>query len=373
MRVLLAGDRPQDRDLGRRAALRSGLECAASDSVPLADLRLRLAREPAVHLVVVCVESDATSAAKAIQAAADQGQPVYAVVAAECAEAQEAAWAAGAVAVWTPDRMREELLNAAEELRRGGKTPDRRGRVIAVIAAQPGTGATTVATGMAFGLADKKSPALLAELGAGVPELALDLDLAPKHSLAELIQASDRMDAGMLRGTAVSHAAGVDVLAYPSETRVAEVLGAGVARDFQILMRSVYPWTIVDAGHPHAAGVSEMVLHSDSVVVVTRLDPPSLRLTRRYVQVLTAGGVADANIVVVANRYGQAGQVPWKKAEEALQVKVKAWLPDDSRSVNKALSDGKPITQVASRSSLAKELRKLAIELATRLAAASGK
>src|SRR5262249_31928911 len=143
MRVLLAGELPKDRELGRRAALRIGLDCAAADCVSLSDLRLRLAREPAAHMVVVFLDPNPDAAAQAIKWAADQTrQPIYAVTAHDDAVAGESAKAAGATDVWKLDDVREGLLTSSEGLRRDGRTPERRGRVIAVTAAQPGVGVT---------------------------------------------------------------------------------------------------------------------------------------------------------------------------------------------------------------------------------------
>lgn len=366
MRVLLAGDRSQDRDQCRKAALRIGLDCGSADSVPLADLRMRLSREPAAHLVVVFLDPDPLAATKAIRAASEQSrQPIMAVGAVDEAT-HEAVLAAGATDLWAPDGLREALLRKTEELRRDGKNPGRRGRIIAVTAAQPGVGVTTTAMGVAFALAGK-TPVVLAELGTTVPEIALDLDLTPKHSLAELIRANDRMDASMVRNTVVKHEAGVDVLAYIPETLVSEPLGTAAARDIQILLRNLYDWVVLDAGPRHGIENEELIRHADRVLVITRLDPASLRLTRKYASTLVSNGLPADDLTIVANRYGQPGQVPWQKAEEVLHAKVQTWLPDDPRSVNKALTAGNPLIEAARWSRLTRELSRLAGMLRSQL------
>jgi pilus assembly protein CpaE len=370
MRVLLAGDRPNDRDQGRHAALRAGLECSSGDCVSLADLRLRLAREPDAHLVVVFLDPDPAAAARAIKAAAGQTrQPIYAVTGGAEGAVKDQAAAAGAAAVWPLERVREELLSSAEDLRRSGRIPDGRGRMISVVAAHAGAGVTTVATGLAFALTGDK-PVCLAELGTGVPEMALALDLTPPHSLAELIHERDRVDVSMLREASARHPLGVDVLAYPPETLAPVPLGADGARDMQILLRSGYGWVVIDAGHAGETGAERLVCDSDAVVVVTRLDPPSLRLTRRFLRSLGEMGVREDRVVLAANRYGQAGLVPWRNAQDALRTTVAAWLPDDPKAVNKALADGRPLAQAARGGRLTRALSKLAAELRTRLAPA---
>jgi pilus assembly protein CpaE len=336
------------------------------DCVPLADMRLRLAREPVVHLVVVCVDPDPAQAARAIKSAAGQTrQPIFAVTTNDEASVRESIEQAGATAVWTLNNARDGLLKATEELRRNGTLNERRGRLIAVTGALPGSGVTTVATGLAFALAGK-SPVALAELSPGTPELALDLDLTSRHSLADLIQAGDRLDASMIREAAAHHQAGVDVLAYAPETLTPEVLTAEVARDFQILLRVLYEWVVVDAGHLRPLEQDEVVRHADLVVLVARLDPPSLRLTRRYLQALVNLGMRADQLLVVVNRYGQSGQVAWRKAEEVLKAPVASWLPDDPKAVNRALVDGQPLVQVARGAKLTRELTRLATDLRNR-------
>lgn len=370
MRVLLAGDRPHDRDYGRRAALGVGYECSATDCVPLADLRLRMACDPDVHLVVVFVDPDPAAAAGAISSAAGDGHPIYAATADDSAATREAVGAAGVAGLWPVAGLRENLLEAADAIRRKGKAPARRGRVVAVTAALPGSGVTTVATGLAFALAGP-APVLLAELGAGTPELALDLDLTPQHSLAELLRAGDRMDARMVRDAAVRHEAGPDVLAYQPETPPVEPVTAAAARTLQILLRGVFDWSVIDAGHPTAAGPNELLRHADAVILVARLDPPGLRLTRQYAKALAAAGVSADAISVVGNRYGQPRQVPWQSAQDALKATVRAWLPDDPRSVNRALADGQPLVRVARGAKITRELAKLAAALRTQFAPAA--
>lgn len=367
MRVVFAGDRPQDRDDGRRAALRTGLDCAATDCVALADLRLRLSREPQVHLVVVYLGDNPAASVPLVRAAVENlSQPVFAVGSVP----DESVFAPlGFAGVWHSDGLREGLLTATNHIRTSGRSSGAPGRVVAVVSVQPGAGVTTVASGLAFALPNPDTISLI-ELVTGAPELALDLDLVPRYSVAELIRESARVDVSMVRGAAVAHKSGVSVVAYAPDTISPEVVTPAFARDLSILLRAAFAWSVVDAGHGIGPGNLALLTHADVVVVVTRLDPPGLRLTRRFVVALAEGGVPVEGVVVVANRYGQPGLVPWKKAEEALRTKVRAWLPDDPGAVNAALRDARPLAEAARRSRLVRELRTLAEELRTALAPA---
>jgi pilus assembly protein CpaE len=367
MRVMFAGDRGHDRDEGRRAALRAGLECTATDCVPLADIRLRLAREPEPHIIVVDLGDHPEAAAASVRAAVEGvKQPVFAVVHGRPASSLDAA-ALGVRAVWEPTAVREGLLAAANLLRKMGQVPDTRGRVVVVAAAHPGAGVTTVASGLAFALAQAKAGTVaLVELTNATPEVALNLDLQPTYCFGDLIRESDRADVSMLRHAAVPHAAGVAVLAYSPETLVPEEVTPGLARDFHILLRSGFAWSVVDAGFGISPGTVALLAEADSAVIVTRLDPASLRLTRRYLARLAEREVPVEHVLVVANRYNQSGLVHWKKAEEALRRKVAAWLPDNPAAINAALRVGQPLVSATPRCGVHRQLKELVATLKKR-------
>lgn len=353
MRVVVGGQSVDDRAWCRQAARGLGLECGPEDAVPLADLRLRLARRPAADLVLVLMTPDPAGAQSAI---AEVSEPVVAVVPDD--------WAGplpeGATSVWPAGRVRDGLRQTAAAHR--GRAGRSHGVLVAVTAALPGSGVTTVAAGLAFAAG---GPALLAELAAPVPELALLLDLHPPHPLADLLATGDRLDPAMVRHAVSKHPTGVDVLADPPEAAAPAVLTADAVRDFQVLLRCLYPWAVVDAGHARVPGNADLCRHADAVVVVTRLDPPAIRLTRRHIDDLLAAGLPARDIKLVANRYDQPGLPAWRAAEEALGRSVTAWLPDDPRVVNGAAAVGKPLAETAPRAKLARELAKLAAALRT--------
>ncbi|MCS6865238.1 MAG: hypothetical protein RMJ56_16435 [Gemmataceae bacterium] len=370
MRVMFAGDRAFDRDEGRRAALRAGLECTATDCVPLADIRLRLAREPEPHIIVVDLGEHPETTGPLVRASLEQvKQPVFAVVHGRPASALDAA-ALGVRAVWEPPAIREGLLAAADLLRKTGRVPDTRGRVVVVAAAHPGAGVTTIATGLAFAFAHaRRGTVALVELTNATPEVALNLDLRPTYCFGDLIRESDRADVSMLRHAAVPHTGGVAVLAYSPETLAPQEVTPGLARDFHILLRSAFAWSVIDAGSGIDPGTIGLLAEADTNVIVTRLDPASLRLTRRYLVTLAEREVPVDSVLVVANRYNQSGLVNWKKAEEALRTKVSLWLPDEPAAVNAALRTGQPLAVAAPRCGVHRQLKQLTATLLNRCAA----
>jgi len=68
---------------------------------------------------------------------------------------------------------------------------------------------------------------------------------------------------------------------------------------------------------------------------------------------------------VVANRYGQRKQFNWKRAQEALGVPIREWIPDDPGRVNQALNQGQPLLHLGRRSSIARSFERLVAQLSS--------
>jgi pilus assembly protein CpaE len=353
----------------RLGVLNAGLECSAEDCVTFAELAARLAKAPA-DLVLVSLGADPAPGWTTIEYAASHTKaPVLAVGPAGDPQQVVGALRAGAREYLDAGRWREELPGVLDKLRQANAVAYRRGRVVGVVAAAPGSGVTVVSTNLAFALADKHPRQVaLAEVLTGVPELALDLDLQPRHTVADLVEQGERIDAIMMRQALVEHPAGVSVLAYQPEALQATPLKPTVMRQTLILLRSLFDFVILDLGHQADAGCLEALRLADEVLVVVRLDVPSLRLSRQFLRYLLDAGLPLEKLRVVANRSGQRGQIAAKKVEETLGRPILEWIPDDAGTVNDAHNQGKPLVGTARRASITRQFDKLASQVSARKA-----
>jgi pilus assembly protein CpaE len=361
MRVVLATESHAQRDPLRQLVLGAGLECAAGDCVSWADLPVRLAKG-SLDLVLVAAETGLAAALPVLQHTSTHcPSPVLAVGHQADAEEILQALRSGAREYVERDHFREEFPAVLKRLGQAGVVQLRQGRSVAVIAANPGSGVTTVASNLAFSLAARyPRQVVLAELGNGIPELALDLDLKPAHTVDELLHDWPRMDAAMVRQTLVEHQAGVHVLAYPPEALEPMPVDDAAMKQALLLLRALYDFTVLDLGHSLHVGAKAALNLSEAVVLVLRLDIPSLRLARRFMNTLLDHGVPVEKLRIVANRYGQSRQLAWREAEKALGLPVLVWVPDDPASLNLALNHGQPLLQAARRAQITRRIGELA-------------
>jgi pilus assembly protein CpaE len=325
------------------------------------ELKGRLTEAP-VDLVLVGLGTDVSEGLQVLEQAYERTRaPIFAVGLTSDSQQILQAIRSGAREHLHEDDVREELLAALRKLRSAGIAAPRWGKVLAVTGAQAGLGVTTIASNLAFSLAGfYPGKVVLGELGDTVPELALNLNLNPAHGLDALVANWDRLDATMLRHALVLHPAHLSVLANPPETLKPVEFPPTIMRNIMVLLRSMFDFTVVDLGHTLDEPRQEALSIADKVVVVLRLDVPSLRLSRQFLKRLEELGTTADRLHLIVNRYGQRQQFSWKKAQQAIGLTVAEWIPDDPGHVNRAVNFGQPLVQIARGAPIARRFANLA-------------
>jgi pilus assembly protein CpaE len=364
MRVVVAHENSGQAEQTRQLLLGMGLECSASDCVSYSDLPVRLSHG-SPDLLLVRVGEDALAAHDAIrQALALTQAPILAMGPTQDAQHILETMQVGAREYLDEERLQPGLEAALNKLRSAGLVTVGKCQVVGVVSATPGSGVSTVATNLAFMWAETyRDRVALLELGYEPSALALSLDLEPRYTVADVAANWQRMDASFLRQSMTPHPAGVQVLPYKPETLEVPTLDAQAVRKTLILMRTMYSAVVLDLGHLCNEEHYEAMRLCDLVAVVVRLDVPALRQTRRFLRICGDQGVPANRIRLVANRYGQKGQVGWKKAEEAVGAKFAEYIPEDSGKLNNALNKGLPLVRLNRHGSISRRLYKLARQL----------
>lgn len=242
------------------------------------------------------------------------------------------------------------------------------GEVIAVLSASGGTGCSTLAVNLAAELSRRSQTCALLDLKLETGDLAPLLDLKPTYSIADLCQNIDRLDQSLLQGSMVPHECGIQLLAAPA--RVSDqpfVTEEGIC---QILSMACchFPFVVADLGNSFRADRSRVLLQADVIVLVLTLGFTCLRNTRNALEFLKETGVPRNRVEMVVNRYGQPSEVSVGQAEEALVVELRQFIPDDSKSINRANNNGVPVVLQAPSAKVSRSIADLAKLLAEKYA-----
>jgi pilus assembly protein CpaE len=233
------------------------------------------------------------------------------------------------------------------------------GKSIAVLGPSGGTGASTVAVNLAAILANEHRMSLLVDLRLEANDLASLLDLRPSHTLAELCQNPERIDHDLFERSLSKHASGVRLLPPPGSFIDAPGITAEGVRRTLSWGRRLYPYVVVDIDHALREEQLAALQKADAIVMVIRLDFMCLRNTQRTLEHLDRIGINRDKVHLVVNRFGQPKEVPAEKAEQALGIKIKHYLPDDPKTVNRANNNGIPVVLESPSAKVSRGLNQL--------------
>jgi pilus assembly protein CpaE len=255
--------------------------------------------------------------------------------------------------------LRTELSGVLARL----DTAEKAGRMIAVLAPSGASGGSTIAANIAILLAQNHTGCLLLDMNLETGDLAPMLDLKPAYTLTDVCQNAARLDFNLLQGCLTPHTSGLQLLAAPAHiTDAVRVTPAAINLVLPLAIRH-FPFVVVDLDRPYRAEQQAVMLQADVILLVMRPDFISLRNTRRTLDFLQEFGFSRDRVQIVVNRSGQPGEIAVAQAEESLGMKILHCLPDDPKTVNRAINNGIPVVLQSPTAKISRAL----VELATSL------
>ncbi|HLA30104.1 MAG TPA: AAA family ATPase [Pseudomonas sp.] len=238
------------------------------------------------------------------------------------------------------------------------------GKLVAVMNAKGGSGATLLACNLAHQLS-AKGKTLLLDLDLQFGSVAHYLDVLPTHSHVEVLQQIEDMDSVALRGfcnhfSPTLHVLGgrENELCLPLDVRL-EQLEALLQ-----LARSTYDWVVVDLPRQidHLTGTT--LEQADRIYIVVQQSLSHLKDASRLARILRDElGVRGEHMQVVVNRYNKAAPISLRDIGAALRCTELQKLPNDFMVVSQSQNTGVPLDLQAPRAPITLALHELSQEL----------
>jgi pilus assembly protein CpaE len=269
-----------------------------------------------------------------------------------------------------PALIQKSLLNVVESATQGKQT-DRRGRLVAVSGARGGVGATMLATGISWSIANRRRRRVaLVDLDLQFGTVALALDLEPSPGLREALEHPGRIDALFIDRAMVRQSDTLYVLSGE------ESLGDPVTADTSSLdillkeLRNKFHYVVVDLPRQVSLTTQYIAQSASNLVLVTDLSLAGMRDTLRQLSLLPVANAA-CQITVVANRVGEyrEGEIARKEFEAAIGRPIDFVIPFDARAVAAATNVGRPV--VEGRGKVAEAIQQVTDRIAGNPAAGS--
>jgi pilus assembly protein CpaE len=237
------------------------------------------------------------------------------------------------------------------------------GRVISVLGASGGCGASTIAVNLATSYCHDEQRAVLLDLKLGGGDLASLLRLQPSYSIADFCQHAVRMDNSMFERCLVSHKSGPALLSPPPRYQDIGKVSARGVRKAITMARKLFPYVVIDVDRSYRGEHAQALFQSDVVVVVVRPDIPSVRQASRVLAYCDDLGISRDRIRMVVNHSSAGAELREKDVEAALKMPVALCVADESRHLNRAAQNGVPLVVDRPRSRMGRGITELAATL----------
>ncbi len=274
------------------------------------------------------------------------------------------------------ERMRRnaQMLAAASEIPDEMKnklkaTGDRNGVVLPVQGLSGGTGTTTFAVNLAWELANieddgEKPRVCLLDFDLQFGSVSTYLDLPRRESVFELLQDTASMDSDSFMQALLTYNDKLHVLTSPSELIPFDMISQEDVERIVEVARTNFDYVVIDMPH-NVVMWTETVLHAAHVYFgMTELDMRSAQNTLRLIRALKSEELPFNKLRYVLNRAPKftdlTGKSRVKRMAESLDIKIDILMPDGGKQVIQSNDHGVPLSEVAAKNPLRKEIQKLA-------------
>lgn len=247
----------------------------------------------------------------------------------------------------------------------------KRGRVIAVCAAKPGTGKSIVAASLAATIGRRRG------LRVGIVDLSLQFGdqgllhgLGPTPSLVDALDASRRTDDPGELLDCMTQVGRVDVLPGPPSPELGRKIALAEVGVVMEKLRTLFDVIVLDTDS-YLDSITTWVLETaDRLVVLTTPHPTSLRSTTLLLRTMGHLEIGPRRITLVLNRAEPGIRMTVHRAERLVRYPFSCQLSHAAVAIQDSVMRARPMAVTAPSHVWSCELEQLALEILDPKAAA---
>ena len=224
------------------------------------------------------------------------------------------------------------------------------GRVIAVVGAKGGAGASTVAHNVAWAIArDLKLDSVVIDLDLAFGTAGLDYNQDPMQGIANAVFQPDRPDSAFIDRLLAKCTDHLSLLAAPATLDRVYDLGVNAFDAIFDTLRMTTPCIVLDIPHQWSGWTKRALEGADDILIVAEPDLANLRNTKNILGVLKAARPNDRAPLYCLNQVGMPKRPEIDKGgfAKTLESQPIACVPFDSRLFGTAANNGQMIAEIA--------------------------
>jgi len=320
----------------------AALIVSASASEIESVLRRLTARTSAMPVIVALSDSDVNSTRRLLQAGASD------ILLAPVSEAA--------------------LALSLERLLAGGEahaSHSATGRVVGIIKAGGGVGATALGVQLATMIASRPGGSggvCFADLDVQFGQGSLFLDLAEAMTLAEILEGGGPLEETPLASALALHRSGARLLAAPRDLMPLEAVTPRQIDGLLTALKRDFAITFLDLPTAWTAWTNHALQLCDQIVLVTNLSVPHANLVKKQLRVMASQRLDTITTILVCNRVSadQKAVLSQKAAEKSIGRDFDIVIPEDRPLMNDAIAQGCELSTLRAGTKLEKAIGELA-------------
>lgn len=230
------------------------------------------------------------------------------------------------------------------------------GRVIAVIGAKGGVGASTVAHNMSFAIArDLALDTVIADLDLPFGTAGLDFNQDPPQGVADAVFSPERVDNAFVERLLSKCTDHLSLLAAPATLDREYDFGTDTFDPVIDSMRSSVPFIVLDLPHVWTGWAKHALISADDVLMVTAPDLANLRNAKNLFDYVRNARPNDRPPSYLLNQVGMPKRPEVRAADfaKALEAEPIAAIPFDPQMFGTAANNGQMIAEVSGKHKIA--------------------
>jgi pilus assembly protein CpaE len=243
------------------------------------------------------------------------------------------------------------------------------GRIVAVVGAKGGVGASTVAHNIAWAIGrDLALDSVVADLDLAFGTAGLDYNQDPPQGIADAAFSPDRVDTAFVDRLLSKCTDHLSLLAAPATLERVYDFGAEAFDSILDSLRASIPCVVLDVPHQWLGWTRRLLISADDILVVAGPDLANLRNAKNLVDLLRTSRPNDHRPHYCLNQVGIPKRPEITPADfaKALESDPLAVIPFEPQLFGSAANNGQMIAEVSANHKTAEMFRQMAQALTGR-------
>jgi pilus assembly protein CpaE len=243
------------------------------------------------------------------------------------------------------------------------------GRIIAVVGAKGGVGASTVAHNVAWTIArDLSLDSVVIDLDLAFGTAGLDFNQDPVQGIANAVLSQDRPDTALMERLLAKCSDHLSLLAAPATLDRVYDFGAEAFDAIFDTLRMTTPCIVLDVPHQWSGWTRRALVNADDILIVAEPDLANLRNTKNMLAVLKSARPNDRPPLYCINQVGmpKRQEIEAKSFAKTMECQPIAVIPFDSKLFSTAANNGQMIAEVSKNHRTTEMFQDIANRLAGR-------